>query len=597
MKFLRILLVAFFAISCRAQTVKISDLPAITTVGGSALVAVVDMTGTPTTKKATVGQLAAGLPLATPTSDGLMPQADKAALTNATSSATASTLVKRDSSGNISANAVTMVTGTVTNAPVADTDIANKIYVDATASGLKIKTPAAAATSANVNLGAAPNTLDGYTLQLNDRVLVKNQTDDTQNGLYYVQTLGTGSNGVWLRTSDADDGTKLVTGSYVYVTNGTAYSNSAWVMTTPGAITIGTSHITWALFSQIGQIQASNIIGQIVTAQIADAAINFTKFANTIQPVALVSSLPSPTGYTGPKTLFNTSDGKLYRYTGTAFTAAVNTSDLSGTITTTQIADNSISTPKLQANSVTAGQIAANAVQAGNIAANAVTSGTIAAGAVSTTELAAGAVTSGKILSGTILSTNIAALTITGANIAAGTITVDKLSVSQLSAITANLGTCTAGQLTGVNFTAGSGANTVTIDASGFRIGTGGSILDLRSYAGNTAITVNGGGSYSGHYLQLNSNGSSGIIPPSLQCTGGSKLVVINENAIYASGGATITVDSGSAITGPGSLKIINGVSDGLNIIAGEFGSAGSQIGYMSFTLNGRAVKVPFYTY
>ena len=104
---------------------------------------------------------------------------------------------------------------------------------------------------------------------------------------------------------------------------------------------------------------ASSIIGQIVNAQIADAAINYTKFANTIQPVGIVSTLPSPTGYTGPATVFNTSDGQLYRYIGSAFTASVPTNDLSGTITSTQIADNSISTPKLQAGSVTASQIAA----------------------------------------------------------------------------------------------------------------------------------------------------------------------------------------------------------------------------------------------
>lgn len=543
---LRFLFATVFAV-CFAQLhadTAISALPAISNVTTSTLVPVVDVSGTPATKKATVAQLVTGLPAASSTNVGTMSAADKAKLDAATNVNTPSTVVSRDGSGNFSANVITAAGVTGLSAPVATSDAATKAYVDSVATGLNIKNPGVAATTANITLaGGAPSTLDGVTLNTNDRVLVKNQTDPKENGIYFVQTLGSGANGTWVRTTDADTGAELTTGTYIFITGGTANTSTSWTMTTPGAITIGVSNINWALFSQIGNIQASNIVGQIVNAQIADAAVSFTKFANTIQPVSVVSSLPSPIGYTGPKTVFNTGDGKLYRYNGSAFTAAVSTGDLSGTITSTQIADNSISTPKLQANSVTAAQIAANSIQAGDIAANAVTSGTIAAGAVSTTELAAGAITSAKIAAGTIVSSNIAALTITGANIAAGTITVDKLTVNQLSAITANLGTVTAGSITAsASISLSSSNNAINMDSSGMTVA--GGRIDFRSVSGNPCITVSGTSTYASSYVRI--NGYNGPIPAFLQASDGSGGLTTISGGIVTT--QTLNLSAGTAL-------------------------------------------------
>ena len=588
------LLLALLSIgTLHAADVSISGLPAITTVQAGTLVPVVDVAGTPTTKKATVSQIITGLPDATTTTDGIMAAADKLALTSATSAASASTLMTRDSSANSAVNQLTASIVTGLALPINPTDAASKIYVDSAAAGLNIKTPAAAATTANVTLsGGAPTVVDGVTLALNTRVLVKAQTDDTQNGIYYVTTLGSGSNGTWTRTTDANTGALLTTGSYVYVTGGTAAINTAWVMSTPGTITIGSSHIIWALFSQLGQIQASSIIGQIVNAQIADAAISFTKFANTIQPVSLVSTLPSPSGYTGPSTLFNTSDGKLYRYIGGSFTAAVPTTDLSGSITTTQITDNSISTAKLQANSVTATNIAVNAVTAGDIAANAVTSGTIAAGAVSTTELAAGAVTAGKIAAGTIVSTNIAALTITGANIAAGTISADKINVASLSAISANIGTITAGSISAsASISLSSSNNAVNIDSTGMTVA--GGRIDFTAIYGNPCITVKGSGpTYPSNYIRI--SGGSSLVPPMMQFFDPANLVSITSYSVMVSGSGGFVMGAGTTLSGPGSI-LFNGGAASVNLIAGETPYVGTLGGYMNVTLNGRVVEIPFY--
>ena len=567
-----------------AADTTISGLPAIGNVTGNTIVPVVDTAGTPTTKKATVTQLLSGLPVATTSVAGLLSAADKTKLDSSTASSTVSSLMFRDSSGNTAVNSLTASTVTGLGSPVNPTDAANKSYVDAAAAGLVIKSPARVGTvGSNINLsGGAPNTLDGVSLAANDRILVKDQTDGKQNGIYYVATLGSGSNGTWTRTTDADTGAELVTGSYVFITSGTVNANAAYTMVTTGTITIGTSTITWNLFSQVTQIQAANILGQIVAAQVQDGAINTAKFALGLTPVELVSSLPTSGNFAG-RTVYLTTDGKLYRYTGSVFTAAVETVDLTGQITNTQIQDNSISTPKLQALSVTASNIAANAVTSGKIAANAVTAGTISAGAVNTNELAAGAVNASKI----------AANTITAGQIQSGTITADKLTISSLSSISANIGTITSGTLTSSSSVlVGSGLGAVSISSSGLTIGSG--RISMAGDGANPWIRVYGVGSYSG--AQIDINGSNSASPPRIQITDGSGIgFSATPNGAYVGTGRTLTIDSGSIMQGPGSILLNSDNGSSVQILGGEDGSAGSLIGYWKFKLNGRTVKVPIY--
>jgi hypothetical protein len=118
----------------------------------------------------------------------------------------------------------------------------------------------------------------------------------------------------------------------------------------------------------------SGVAGQVAAGNIATGAVQVAAFASGIEPVTIVSAVP---GTLGTKTIFNTTDGKLYRWNGTSYVKTMPTTDLSG-----QIA---------------AGQIAANAVTAGTIAANAVTAGTIAAAAVSTNELSSSAIFAGSL--------------------------------------------------------------------------------------------------------------------------------------------------------------------------------------------------------
>lgn len=134
-----------------------------------------------------------------------------------------------------------------------------------------VKYPVRVATTANITLsGGAPNTLDGATLAANDRILVKNQSTASENGIYYVSTLGTGANGTWTRASDADGAGDLFGGMLVAASEGTARSNSLWMLTTDDPITIGTTALVFerkdAPVASTAEAQAWTENTKIITA-------------------------------------------------------------------------------------------------------------------------------------------------------------------------------------------------------------------------------------------------------------------------------------------------------------------------------------------
>lgn len=132
-------------------------------------------------------------------------------------------------------------------------------------------------------------------------------------------------------------------------------------------------------------------------------------FANAnVKQVDVVSTLPASGAYTG-QVVFLTTDNKLYRWTGSAWTAAVPTSDLTGTITETQITDGAISTPKLDANAVTANKIAGNTITGDKIVANTITGGLLATAGIITTaaQITDAVITNAKIENGAITTAKI----------------------------------------------------------------------------------------------------------------------------------------------------------------------------------------------
>lgn len=131
-----------------------------------------------------------------------------------------------------------LVTGL--GAPVNSGDATNKGYVDSLVAGLSWKQATKAATTANITLSGA-QTIDGVSIVAGDRVLVKNQTDQTENGIYVAAA------GAWARSADANTGASL-DGAAVYVQQGTVNADSGWTQTTSN-VTIGVSNIVWSQFS------------------------------------------------------------------------------------------------------------------------------------------------------------------------------------------------------------------------------------------------------------------------------------------------------------------------------------------------------------
>lgn len=166
---------------------------------------------------------------------------------------------------------VALTTGTITTAPTSNTDIVNKQYADAIASGIHFHeavdlATAAALPAATYNNGtsgvgatltATANgalSVDSTLTVVGNRILVKNQAAGAQNGVYVVTQVGSaGTPYILTRSTDMDSvGTgvdQIDEGDFFLVTSGTANVNTAWVQQTPPPITIGTTAIVFQQFS------------------------------------------------------------------------------------------------------------------------------------------------------------------------------------------------------------------------------------------------------------------------------------------------------------------------------------------------------------
>jgi hypothetical protein len=134
--------------------------------------------------------------------------------------------------------------------PTNDSDAATKGYVDALAQGIDAKASVVAATTANITLSGA-QTIDGISIVAGDRVLVKDQSTASANGIYLCAT------GSWTRTTDADTYAELVA-AFTFVEKGTTNADSGFICTIDAGGTLGSTSITWAQFSGAGQITAGD---------------------------------------------------------------------------------------------------------------------------------------------------------------------------------------------------------------------------------------------------------------------------------------------------------------------------------------------------
>jgi hypothetical protein len=196
-------------------------------------------------------------------------------------------------SGVISANNA-KITSLAT--PTAPADAATKQYVDDTAQGLSIRGSSQVATGANLpatyNNGTAgvgatlildtvTTVIDGYTLVIGDRVLVKSQTNLPENGIYVVTQI-TGTT-VLTRAADFDTPAEMTGGAYTFVQNGTVYNNTGWVQIDP-VTTVGTSAIEFDQFSGAGTFTAgTGLVLDGTQFNIANTAVTAGTYGNASQ--------------------------------------------------------------------------------------------------------------------------------------------------------------------------------------------------------------------------------------------------------------------------------------------------------------------------
>jgi hypothetical protein len=168
--------------------------------------------------------------------------------------------------------------------PTSSTDAANKGYCDGLITGLDLHDAVQCATTGalpsctysgtpNFTLTATANgvlTIDGYSPVLNDRVLVKNQATQSNNGIYVLTTVGTGSVPfVLTRATDYDTSAMISTAAFVFVQNGTANGEQGWVATQGTGATLDTTSITFTQFTGTGaysQGNGINIASNVISA-------------------------------------------------------------------------------------------------------------------------------------------------------------------------------------------------------------------------------------------------------------------------------------------------------------------------------------------
>lgn len=151
--------------------------------------------------------------------------------------------------------------------PTSAQDAATKGYVDATAAGIDWKASVKCATTANITL-SGEQTIDGVTTSAS-RILVKNQSTASQNGIYVTAA------GSWTRATDADATAEVSSGMAVFVEEGTTLGATGWILTTTGTITIGSTSLTftqWAGTSLYTAGTAISISGNVISIPALNAS-------------------------------------------------------------------------------------------------------------------------------------------------------------------------------------------------------------------------------------------------------------------------------------------------------------------------------------
>ena len=220
---------------------------------------------------------------------------------NTISSTSGDIAISPTGSGVINAS-TSRITGVVD--PTGAQDAATKAYVDAVKVGLDFKDSVRVASTANLNISGPGAAIDGVSLTSGDRVLLKNQTTGSQNGIYSWN----GAASAMTRTTDADVDAEVTSGMYVFVETGTANSDTGFVLTTDGSITVGSTSLSFTQFSGAGQIVAGdamsksgntlNVNDDNITLEVNSDALRLKGITATAVGDLLIGNTGTNAGYT-----------------------------------------------------------------------------------------------------------------------------------------------------------------------------------------------------------------------------------------------------------------------------------------------------------
>jgi hypothetical protein len=395
-------------------------------------------------------------------------------------------------------------TGTISATAANPTDIVNKAYVDMTAQGYAIKAECQVATLVNISLSGL-QTIDGYTTLAGDRVLIKNQTNQTQNGIYVAAT------GAWSRSTDANTYASLVS-AFTFIQNGATQQNSGWACTIPTSGTLGVTNITW---SQLAS----------ASAYFAGTGLNLASYTFSIANTG-VSAASYGTASSVPTLAIN-AQGQVTSASNTAISIANTQVTGLGTMST-QNANNV---------AITGGTITGTPISGSTVGGSTITAATQFSGpGTGLTGTASGLSIGGNAATATSATTAGSATTATTAtNLAGGS--AGSLPYQSAASTTAMLGIGSTGQVLTVTSGLPAWSSVSGIAVTSFSAGTTGF---TPSSATNGAITLAG---------TLNtSNGGTGLTT----FTSGGAVYATSTSALttgtlpVASGGTGVTTSTGS---------------------------------------------------
>ena len=229
---------------------------------------------------------------------------------------------------------VTVPSGYKDRSGFGTTSLVTKEYVDAVKVGLDFKDSVRVASTANVTVSGPGAAIDGITLSSGDRVLLKNQSTGSENGIYVFN----GAASALTRATDADANAEVTAGMFVFVEEGTVNADQGFVLTTDGTITVGSTSLSFTQFSGAGQIVAGDAMTKTgnqldvnddnITLEVNSDALRIKGITQTAVGDLLIGKTGTNTGYVR---LAKPGSNNAFLTMGTAGTASWTTTIDGGT--------------------------------------------------------------------------------------------------------------------------------------------------------------------------------------------------------------------------------------------------------------------------